>query len=118
MHRILFLTDPAVRIHVLDAQGEACLLGGTMEKRYTLVLNRPVNIDGDYSVQLKPMNFVYDACNNFALGNTIVFTVDLGAPVLNVFGMNIDFATCGLSNGSITGIADYRHSALYLYLDE
>lgn len=89
---------------VLDAQGEACMLGGTMEKRYTLVLNRPVNLDGDYSVQLVPMNFVYDACNNFALGNTIIFTVDLGAPVLNVFGMDIQMATCGLSNGSITGI--------------
>jgi hypothetical protein len=89
---------------VLDAQGEACLVGGTMEKRYTLIINRPVSIDGDYSVQLVPMNFVYDACNNFALGNTIIFNVDLGAPVINVFGMDINMATCGLSNGSITGI--------------
>jgi hypothetical protein len=89
---------------VLDAQGEACLVGGTMEKRYTLVINKPVSIDGDYSVQLVPMNFVYDACNNFALGNTIIFNVDLGAPVINEFGMDIQMATCGLSNGSITGI--------------
>jgi hypothetical protein len=89
---------------VLDAQGEACMVGGTMEKRYTLVINRPVNFDGDYSVQLTPMNFVYDACNNFALGNTIIFTVDLGAPVINEFGKVIDLATCGLSNGSITGL--------------
>jgi hypothetical protein len=89
---------------VLDAQGEACMVGGTMEKRYTLILNKPVNIDGDYSVQLIPMSFVMDACNNIALGNTIIFTVSLGAPVINIFGMSIDLATCGLSNGSITGI--------------
>lgn len=89
---------------ILDAQGEACMVGGTMEKRYTLILDRPVDIDGDYSVQLLPMSFIYDACNNVALGNTIVFNVNLGAPVINEFDMNIELATCGLANGSITGI--------------
>jgi hypothetical protein len=100
-----FIFDgPGGPYDVLDVQGEACLVGGTMEKRYTLIIDRPVNIDGDYSVQLVPMNFVYDACNNFAIGNTIVFTVDLGAPVINEFSMQIQTATCGLSNGSITGL--------------
>jgi hypothetical protein len=100
-----FLFDgPGGPYIVLDVQGEACLVGGTMEKRYTLIINKPVSIDGDYSVQLKPMNFVYDACNNFALGNTIIFNVDLGAPLINEFGMEIQMATCGLSNGSITNL--------------
>ncbi|MCK9399898.1 MAG: T9SS type A sorting domain-containing protein [Bacteroidales bacterium] len=98
------LAGPGGPYTVIDAQGETCLLGGEMEKRYTLIIDRPINSDGDYSVQLVPLNFVYDACNNFALGNTIVFAVDLGAPVINEFSMDIQPATCGLSNGSITGL--------------
>ncbi len=42
--------------------------------------------------------------NNFAIGNTIVFNVSLGAPVINEFGLVIQAATCGLANGSITGL--------------
>jgi len=98
------LAGPGGPYNILDAQGETCLLGGEMEKRYTLIIDRPISNDGDYSVQLKPLNFVYDACNNFALGNTIIFSVDLGAPVINEFGITIQAATCGLSNGSITNL--------------
>lgn len=89
---------------VLDVQGEVCLLGGEMEKRYTLIIDRAINSDGDYSVQLRPFNMVSDACGNLAIGNTIIFTVDLGAPVISESGIEIDAATCGLSNGSITGL--------------
>jgi hypothetical protein len=99
------LAGPGGPYNILDVQGEICLAGGEMEKRYTLIIDRPIGSDGDYSVQLKPLNFVYDACNNFALGNTITFSVDLGAPVVNVFSMEINEATCGLANGSITGLA-------------
>jgi hypothetical protein len=98
------LVGPGGPYNILDAQGEVCLAGGTMEKRYSLIIDRPISNDGDYSVELKPLNFVYDACNNFALGNTIIFSVDLGAPVVNEFNMTINEATCGLSNGSITGL--------------
>jgi hypothetical protein len=90
---------------VLDVQGETCLLGGQMEKRYTLIIDRAINNDGTYSVQLKPFNFVSDACDNFAVGNTILFEVDLGAPVINEVNMEIEAATCGVANGSITGLA-------------
>lgn len=99
------LSGPGEPYTILDVQGEACLVGGMMEKKYTLIIDKPIRNDGDYSVELKPLNFVYDACNNFALGNTIVFEVDLGAPVINVFSLVIEAATCGLSNGSITGLS-------------
>jgi hypothetical protein len=89
---------------VIDAQGEACLVGGTWEKRYTLILDKPIREDGDYSVQIIPLSFISDACNNFALGNTIMFHVSLGAPIINEFNIDITSATCGLSNGSITGL--------------
>ena len=99
------LSGPGEPYTILDAQGQACLVGGVMEKQYTLIIDKPIRNDGDYSIELKPLNFVYDACNNFALGNTIVFNVDLGAPVVNVFALEIEAATCGLSNGSITGLS-------------
>ena len=101
-----FVVDgPGGPYDVIDVHGEACDLGGDFEKRYTLSLDRSINEDGDYSVELIPSNFVYDACNNFALENTIVFTVDLGAPEIDETNMTITAATCGLSNGSITGLA-------------
>ena len=98
------LSGPGGPYTILGVQGEVCLAGGEMEKRYTLLIDRPINSDGDYSVELKPLNFVYDACNNFAIGNTIVFTVELGAPLINEFNLEINAATCGLANGSITGL--------------
>lgn len=98
------LTGPGGPYTILDVQGQVCLLGGEMEKTYTLIIDRAISSDGDYAVELKPLNFVYDACNNFALGNTITFNVSLGAPVINTYAMSIQTATCGLSNGSITGI--------------
>ena len=101
-----FVVDgPGGPYDVIDVHGLACDLGGDFEKRYTLSLDRSINEDGDYSVELIPSNFVYDACNNFALENTIVFTVDLGAPEIDETNMTITAATCGLSNGSITGLA-------------
>jgi hypothetical protein len=98
------LAGPGGPYNVIAVQGEACMLGGEMEKQYTLIIDRPINSDGDYSLQLTAFNAISDACNNFALGNTIVFSVDLGAPVINESSMVIQTATCGLSNGSITGL--------------
>ncbi len=98
-------SGPGGPYQVVDVTGEVCLLGGEMERIFTLYLDKPINEDGDYSVQLTALSFVYDACNNFALGNTIVFTVDLGAPVIDESAMAVNAATCGLSNGSITGLA-------------
>jgi len=98
------VTGPGGPYAVLDVQGQTCLLGGEMEKTYTLIINRAISTDGDYAVELTPLNFVYDACNNFAIGNTVTFSVSLGAPIISTYAMVINTATCGLSNGSITGI--------------
>lgn len=98
------LSGPGGPYTVLDVQGQTCMLGGEMERIYTLIIDKPISADGDYSLQLIPMNFVYDACNNFALGNTITFSVALGAPEIDESGLSIQTATCGLTNGSITGL--------------
>lgn len=100
-----FLVDgPGGPYTVIDVHGQACDLGGDYESRYTLTLDREINEDGLYSVELIALNFIYDACNNVALGNTITFNVDLGAPEIDESSMVISAATCGLTNGSITGI--------------
>jgi hypothetical protein len=98
------LSGPGGPYTVLDVQGEACLIGAPMEQVYTIYIDRPISQDGAYSLELTPMAFVYDACNNFSLGNTITFQVSLGAPIINETGLTISSATCGLSNGSITGL--------------
>lgn len=98
------LSGPGGPYAVTGVQGQTCLLGGEMEKTYTLFLDRAIGSDGDYALQLTPLNFVYDACNNFALGNTVSFSVSLGAPVISTYSMSVQAATCGLSNGAITGI--------------
>lgn len=110
------LTGPGGPYTVLSVSGETCMLGGTMERIYTLTIDRPIGSDGDYAMQLVPMNFVYDACNNFALGNTVTFTVSLGAPVINTLGMTIQPATCGIANGSITGILVGGNNPPFTYL--
>jgi hypothetical protein len=98
------LSGPGGPYDVIDVEGEVCILGGEMERIYTLYLDKPISEDGDYSLELINTCFVYDACNNFALGNTVVFTVSLGAPEINEATMVINDATCGLSNGSVTGL--------------
>jgi hypothetical protein len=98
------LSGPGGPYSVIDVEGEVCLLGGSMERMYTLYLDKPISEDGEYSLELTKLSFVYDACYNFASGNTLVFTVSLGAPEISEASLVINDATCGLSNGSITGL--------------
>ncbi|MFO7615001.1 MAG: T9SS type A sorting domain-containing protein [Bacteroidales bacterium] len=113
------LAGPGGPYNVIAVWGQVCELGGEMEKTYTLTLDRAIETDGDYALELVPMNFVYDACNNFALGNTVAFSISLGAPLINSASMTIQAATCGLSNGSITGIqVTGTPPFTYLWTDE
>lgn len=98
------LTGPGGPIIIFEVQGEACMVGGEMEKQYVLFLNRPISSNGVYFLQLLPGNDVYDACDNIAVEDTIAFYLDLGAPVVNDSGIIITAANYELPNGSITGI--------------
>jgi hypothetical protein len=111
-------TGPGGPITILDVQGETCMLGGEMEKWYTLFLDRPVNSNGDYFLQLVPENDVYDGCNNLAIGDSIVFYLDTGAPWLNDSDVVITAADYGINNGSITGLVVSGNEPLtYLWYD-
>lgn len=100
---------------VTGVSGETCELGGEMEREYTLTFEPAIRHDGDYSLQMTPFNFIYDACGNFAQASTISFLVLLGGPIINVSGMEISPATCGLSNGSISGITVTGNDPLEYY---
>jgi len=98
------LSGPGGPYNIVDVVGEACELGGNMEKQYTIYFDPPIESDGSYSLELTSLAWVWDACGNISLGNTIVFNVDLGAPEIDFSTATIGTATCGLDNGSITGI--------------
>ncbi len=99
------LSGPGGPYTILDVQGDACMVGADWEKNYTLFLDHGINEDGDYSLQLIPLSFINDACENYALGNTMTFAVSLGAPVINPANINITPATCGLTNGAVSGLS-------------
>ena len=83
----------------------ACDVGGEWDKTYTLFTNKPFSSDGDYQL-LFYAGFppISDACGNDAASDTIDFTLDLGAPVIDESGLAITNAMCNVANGSITGL--------------
>ncbi|MCF8230368.1 MAG: gliding motility-associated C-terminal domain-containing protein [Bacteroidales bacterium] len=89
---------------VTDVYGSTCALGGEMENRYSLTVDPPFTNSGDYDLKIKLFSGIKDACENVALAMTYPFTLDLNAPEVDDSGMEISPATCGQSNGSITGL--------------
>ncbi len=101
----LMFSGPSGPYTILDVQGTACVAGADMERRFTLLLDRPLISNGDYSLVLVPGNDVIDGCDNIALADTLAFVLDLGAPVLTDTGVVITPAYEAMNNGSITGLA-------------
>jgi hypothetical protein len=113
------LTGPGGPYDVVDVQGENCMLGGETEMRFSLILDRPISSNGEYSLQLVPGNDVYDGCNNMATADTIDFNLDLGAPVVIDTGIVITGANFGENNGQITGLIVSGNEPLaYFWTDE
>lgn len=93
--------------------GPACDVGGTWEKEFTLTFDHPFTSNGEYTLYMSSgFPGVHDACNNIAQPDTILFTLDLGAPVINTLGLSISDATCGMDNGYITGLIATGQSTL------
>ncbi len=97
-------TGPGGPYNIMDVQGQTCLIGGTMEKQYKLFLDPPLTSNGEYSLMLVAGNDVYDGCNNIAGPDTIVLSLDLGAPLVIDTGIVITPADYGVNNGQITGL--------------
>ncbi len=100
------VTGPGGPYTVTDVQGIACELGGTWEKEFVLTVDPPFASNGEYVLHVLTLfPGIVDACNNPAESDQIPFFLDLGAPDLDTSAMNISPATCGMDNGSITGLS-------------
>jgi hypothetical protein len=111
------VTGPGGPYVVTDVVGVACALGGTREKEFTLYVDPPFANNGNYELEIySVLSGIVDACNNPAEAAVHPFTLDLGAPELDESGLAITGATCGMDNGSITGLsASGQTSLIYIW---
>jgi len=111
------ITGPGGPYSITDVVGVACELGGTWEKQYTIFVDPPFASNGSYTLHIYSLLFgIVDACNNPAEADEIPFTLNLGAPIINAISLEITAATCGMDNGSITGLtASGQTSLIYVW---
>ncbi|MDZ7740436.1 MAG: gliding motility-associated C-terminal domain-containing protein [Bacteroidota bacterium] len=100
----LKFTGPDGEHDLVNVTGPACEVGAEMEQTYELTIDPPFTVNGDYTLEIRPFSNISDACDNIALPQQITFTVDLGAPEIDETSMQINAATCGQDNGSITDL--------------
>ncbi len=74
--------------------GENCELGGSNERDYTLYFTPAIDRSGDYTLEIKSLSFISDACNNYANADVYEFTVDIDSPEADA-GADIDIAYGG-----------------------
>lgn len=107
------IIGPGGPYYVTDVYGVTCDVGGSWENEFTLFIDPPFASNGDYTFELTTsFPGIVDACDNPAASASIPFTLDLGAPTLNSLGLDIVAATCGMDNGSITGLTATGQTAL------
>jgi hypothetical protein len=98
------LTGPGGPYTVTQVTGQNCLLGGAMEREYKIFFTPGLYQSGTYSLELLPLSFVKDACDNYATPNVFYFDIELGSPVVYA-GMDIDIPYAGTTqlNGTASG---------------
>jgi len=107
------ISGPGGPYTVTDVQGIACGLGGTWEKEFILTVDPPFASNGDYILHVYTLfPGIVDACNNPAESTETPFTLDLGAPSLDVSNLLVNPSTCGMDNGSITGLTASGQTAI------
>ena len=106
MSPFLFTIEgPGGPYQVTEVFGASCSVGGEWEKEFTLTVDHPFTSNGFYTLNMTTgFPGVTDACNNVALAGSLSFFLNLGAPTIDESGLIISDATCGMNNGSITGI--------------
>ncbi|NQT78245.1 MAG: T9SS type A sorting domain-containing protein [Bacteroidetes bacterium] len=111
------IEGPGGPYQVTEVFGSACSVGGEWEKEFMLSVDHPFSSNGTYTLYMATgFPGVQDACNNIALADTLSFILDLGAPLIDEAGLQISEATCGMDNGSITGlIASGQTSLSYVW---
>lgn len=98
------LTGPGGPYTITDIYGDDCEIGGEMEITYHITFTPPIQQDGEYALEIKPLSFIQDACGNNAMIQSFPFDVDLNSPTAEA-GEDIDIAYSGSTtlNGSAFG---------------
>ncbi|MCD4774166.1 MAG: gliding motility-associated C-terminal domain-containing protein [Bacteroidales bacterium] len=99
------LTGPGGPYTITNIYGEACDVGGEMERTYTLTIDPPFLVGGTFSLNIDQYSEISDACGNNILTGQFPFYVDIYPPEINENNLEISITTCGKSNGSITGLS-------------
>lgn len=98
------LNGPGGPYDIQSISGEACDLGGEMEKTFTITFDPPLYQSGNYSLELLPLSFVQDLCGNNASSQTLTFYADLDSPEANAGAdIEIPFLTTTQLDGTVTG---------------
>ncbi len=84
--------------------GANCSIGGSNERDYILYFSPPIYQGGDYTLEIKNLSFISDACNNYAQPEVFEFEIDLESPEAEA-GDDIDiaYAATAVLDGSATG---------------
>ena len=95
---------PGGPYEITDVSGEACEIGGQMEKTFTITFDPPMYESGTYSLQLMPFGFIQDLCGNNASSQTLEFYVDLNSPIADAGeDIEIPFLTSTQLDGTAEG---------------
>jgi len=98
------LSGPGGPYTITSISGDNCLLGGQMEREYQVHFTPGLYQSGNYSLELLPLSFIKDACDNYAVPNIYYFNIELASPVVYA-GMDVDIPYAGIAqlNGSASG---------------
>jgi hypothetical protein len=90
-----FILDGPGGPYTIDSiYGENCELGGDYEREFTLYFSPGIPRGGDFTLEIKNLSFISDACNNYALAEVYDFEIELDAPSADA-GEDIDIAYGG-----------------------
>ncbi len=98
------LDGPGGPYDIDSIYGENCELGGEYERDFTLYFSPAIPRGGDYTLEIKNLSFISDACNNYASAEVYDFEVDLDAPIVDA-GEDVDigYGTSATLEGDAEG---------------
>jgi hypothetical protein len=83
------LDGPGGPFEIDSIYGETCEIGGEYERYFTLYFSPGIARGGDYTLEIKNLSFISDACNNYAAAEVYEFEVELDAPIADA-GDDVD----------------------------
>lgn len=73
------LSGPGGPYEISAVFGEACDVGGEMEKTFTITFSPAIFQGGSFSLDILPLSFIQDNCGNSAFPQSLEFELDLAS---------------------------------------